>query len=75
MAQYNFYVDGTEVDFSDWEIPNDQVAKTVAELFAWDMSVRAPREIAFNLTVNAPPAKLMSSTRECGCINWQTVAR
>ena len=51
MAQYNFYVDGTEVDFSDWEIPNDQVAKTVAELFAWDMSVRVPREIAFNLTV------------------------
>ncbi len=51
MAQYNFYVDGTEVDFSDWEIPNDQVAKTVAELYAWDMSVRAAPEIAFNLTV------------------------
>ena len=59
MAQYNFYVDGTEIDFGDWEIPNDQVAKTVAELFAWDMSVRAPREIAFNLTVKRPTGEVI----------------
>ena len=39
MAEYNFYINDTEIDFSEWDIPDDRVAKTVAELFAWDMSL------------------------------------